>query len=380
MKRLLFVSWYSGLGGGETDLLSLMESLDEGDFESHLLLPREGLLAEQWRARGGKTHILPYRGASTYFLPALWARFPAVARFAKLLKRERIDLAHSDYHSLPLIVPAARRLGIPLMWTVWGWWFKPKAWQRNFFRGLKTVARSHAIRAGYLGDPPFRSASELPVVYAGVDCDRFDTRLDGEALRRELGLSEGAHVVAMAARFQPVKGHHIFQAMAERILSKMPDTTFVVAGDETFGEAADQRYRDEILARASSSPGLRDSLRYIGFREDIESVYAAADVVVCASEFESLGKANLEAMACGKPVVSTRSGGPSETVQDGLSGYLVDSGDAEGMAARVMELLDDAALRAKMGSAGRQRVEAHFSLEASTTAYTRIFKELLRLS
>lgn len=380
MKRLLFVSWYSGLGGGETDLLSLMETLDPACFERHLLLPREGLLAEQWRARAGQTYILPYRGASTYFVPALWARFPVVARFANFLQSQRIDLVHSDYHSLPLVAPAARRLGIPLMWTLWGWWFTPKAWQREFFRGMKTVARSQAIRAGFLGDPPFRRASELPVIYPGVDCQRFHSRHDGRQLRKELGLDEDAKVVAMAARFQRVKGHHTFQAMAERVLAEMPGAQFVVAGDETFGEAADQRYRDAILASAKSSAGLRENLRYIGFREDVESVYAAADVVVCASEFESFGKANIEAMACGKPVVSTRSGGPSETVLDGVSGYLVDSGDASAMAERVIELLGDSNLRAKMGLAGRQRVEESFSLEASTAAYSAIFEELLRLS
>ena len=380
MKRLLFASWYSGLGGGETDLLALLDSLDKRQYECHLLLPREGMLSRHWRAGGGRAHILPFRGASTYFVPSLWARFPVVGRIADLLQGERIDLAHSDYHSLALLAPAARRLGIPLMWSLWGWWFKPKPWQRAFFRGLPTVARSQAIRDGFLGSPPFMPMAQLPVIYSGVDTQRFQPGLVATTLRQELGLDEDAHVVAMAARFQPVKGHHIFQAMAERVLAQKPDTQFVVAGDETFGDAADQRYRDKILERARSSSLLRGKLHYVGFREDVESLYAFADVVVCASEFESYGKANLEAMACGKPVVSTRRGGPSETVLDGVTGYLVNSGDAESMAARVSQLLDDAALRARLGMAGRQHVERHFSLRASTEAYERLFDQLLGIS
>ena len=380
MKRILFASWYSGLGGGETDLLSLLDSMTPSKYECHLLLPREGRLAQDWRALGGRTHILPYRGATTYFVPALWARLPVVERFASLLRRERIDLAHSDYHSLPMLAAAARRVDIPLMWTVQGWWFKPKPWQRAFFRGVPAVARSKAIRDGFLGSPAFMPPSQLPVIYSGVDIKRFHPGLDGAALRRELGLDGNAQVVAMAARFQRVKGHHTFQAMAELVLAQKPDTQFIVAGDETFGEAADQRYRDEILARAAGSELLRERLRYIGFRADVESLYSCADVVVCASEFESYGKANLEAMACGAPVVSSRRGGPSETVLDGATGYLVDSGDVESMAARVIQLLDDAALRAKLGSAARQHVQQRFSLRASTAAYERIFDQLLRLS
>ena len=380
MKRILFASWYSGLGGGETDLLALLDALTPGKYECHLLLPREGKLAHAWRSLGGRAHILPYRGATTYFVPALWARLPAVKRFANLMRRERIDLAHSDYHSLPMLAPAARHLGIPLMWTVHGWWFEPKPWQRAFFRGLPAVARSKAIRDGFLGSPPFMRPAQLPVIYSGVDTERFHPGLDGAALRRELGLDEGAQVVVMAARFQRVKGHHTFQAMAERVLRHKPDTQFAVAGDETFGDAADQRYRDEILARAAGSDMLRERLRYIGFRQDIESLYACADVAVCASEFESYGKANLEAMACAVPVVSSRRGGPSETVLDGETGFLVDSGDAASMAARVTQLLDDAALRGRMGSAARTHIERRFSLRASTAAYERIFDQLLRPS
>ena len=185
----------------------------------------------------------------------------------------------------------------------------------------------------------------------------------------------------MVARFQRVKGHHTFQDMAERVLAELPQTHFVVAGDDVFGVTADQRYRDKILANAKSSAVLRDRLHYIGFRQDVESVYAAADVFVCPSEFESYGKANLEAMACGVPVVSSRRGGPSETIGDGVTGFLVDSGDAHALAEKVLRLLRDRELRARMGAAGSENISSpHFSSEAAAAAHTQIFDKLLRLS
>ncbi len=381
MKRILFASWYTGLGGGETDLLTLAASLHAQDYECHLLLPRSGQLSERWRESVGPVHIMPFRGATTVFLPALWARFPVVKRFSELLRQERIDLAHSDYHSLPMMAPAARLAGASLVFTLWGWWFQPKAWQRNFFRDIPaTVARSLAIREGFLGSPPFMPAKSLPVIYAGLDTERFHPGLDGMRLRDELGIPRAAPLVAMAARFQRVKGHHTFQSIAEAVAMQEPEARFIVAGDNVFGGAADERYRDQILRMARANHTLRDRLQYIGFRHDIENVYAAADVVVCPSEFESFGKANLEAMACGKPIVSSNRGGPLETVREGESGYLVDPGDIAGFAQAIRRLLADDSLREKMGGAGRAQVRARFSLEAMTDAYRRIFDDLLRLN
>ena len=381
MTRILFTSWYTGLGGGETDLLTLVDELDKSRYEPHLLLPAEGPLSERWRGAGLPLHILPYRGASTFFIPAIWERFPIIGRMRDLLRCAQINLVKSDYHTLPLIAPAAHSRRIPLTWTLHGWWFKPKPWQKAFFRRIpKATAISKAARDSFLGDPPFMPGRQMPVIYSGVDTERFRPALDGLALRREIGISAEALVVAMVARFQPVKGHHRFQALAKRVLAEMPDTQFIVAGDDIFGVGADERYRDKILANARSDAVLRNRLHYLGFRDDVEAVYAAADVFVCPSAFESYGLANLEAMACAVPVVSTRRGGPAETIVDAVTGYLVDHDDMQALAAPVMRLLADEGLRKSMGDAGRNHIERNFSAAAGAAAHRKIFDELLKLN
>lgn len=381
MIRILFASWYTGLGGGETDLLTLVDELDDSRYEPQLLLPAEGQLSKRWRRAGLPLHILPYRGASTFFIPAIWARFPVVRRMTDLLRRERINLVKSDYHTLPLIAPAAQSLRIPVTWTLHGWWFKPKPWQKSFFQRIrKASAISKAARESFLGDPPFMPRRQMPVIYSGVDTGRFRPALNGLALRQEMGISAEALVVAMVARFQPVKGHHSFQALAKLVLAERPDAQFIVAGDDVFGVAADERYRDRVLAAARSDACLRDRLQYLGFRDDVEAVYSAADAFVCPSEFESYGLANLEAMACALPVVSTSRGGPSETIVDGVTGFLVNPEDPEALAAPVLRLLADEGLRKKMGAAGRRHVERNFSAAAGAAAHCTIFEELLELN
>ena len=135
--------------------------------------------------------------------------------------------------------------------------------------------------------------------------------------------------------------------------------------------------RRRILETARTDPLLRDRMVYLGFRDDAERVIAASDVVVCSSRFESYGIVNVEAMACGKPVVSTRRGGPSETVVHGETGFLAEPGDYEGLARHVITLLRNSELREQMGKAGRERVERLFSAQAMAQAYRRALDKLI---
>ncbi len=378
--NLLFLTTYVGLGGGETSLLTLVEALVKHDarYQPHLLLPHDGQLAERWRANGWPVHFTPWRGATTYFAPALWARFPVTGRIAHLIRAENIHAVHSDYHSLPFALPAAQSARIPLVWTCWGWWFRPKPWQRAFFRQPDvTFASSWAIKDGFLGEPPFMPPDRVQVLPPGVDTERFRPGLDGSVVRADAGIAPDAPLVALIARFQDVKGHDTFQAMARLVAQAIPAARFVVAGENVHGKSADDAYKARILAAHQADPLLRERLIYLGFRADAERVMSAADLVVCSSDFESYGMVNVEAMASGKPVVSTRRGGPAETVADGETGYLVDPRDADGLADRVITLLRDPALRQRMGEAGRARVQRLFSAATMAATFDAALKNLL---
>ena len=378
-QNLLFSTTYVGLGGGETSLLTLVEHLDPARFVPHLLIPHEGQLADRWRAHGWPVYIIPFRGASVYFIPALYALFPIRRRIEQLIRASDIHAVHSDYHTLPFVLPAARAAHVPLVWTCWGWWFHPKAWQRRFFaQPDHTFAASWAIKEGFLGTPPFLPPERIDVLPPGVDTERFRPGLDGAQVRADAGVSADTPLVALIARFQDVKGHDTFQNMARIVAQAVPEARFIVAGENVHGAAADTAYKQRILQTARTDAVLRERVIYLGFRADAERVMAAADVVVCSSDFESYGMVNIEAMASGKPVVSTRRGGPSETVADGETGYLVDPRDAAGLARQVIALLRDPALRAQLGAAGRARVEARFSAQAMAERFTAVIDSQIR--
>ncbi len=375
--NLLFVTSYADLGGGETALVTLAQNLDPARYMPHLLVPREGQLSQRWRVLGWPVHITPWRAANTCFVPALWARLPVTHQMQTIIRENHIHAVHSEYHALPFALPAAARTGVPLLWTCMGWWFRPKFWQRGFFqRPAATFAHSQAIKDGFLGQPPFMPPERIEVLYPGVDTGRFHPDVDGIKVRFEANIPQNAPVVAMIARFQSVKGHEVFQAMAKQVALQIPAARFIVAGENTQSEA-DNVYKEGILQSAQASSLLRNRLTYLGFREDVERVIAAADVVVCASHFEGYGVALIEAMACSKPVVSTYRGGPAETLLEGETGCLVPPGDPAALASRIIELLHDPDLRARMGAAGRERVLRLFSAQSNGAQFTHMLERVL---
>jgi glycosyltransferase involved in cell wall biosynthesis len=379
-RNLLFISAYSGLGGGESVQLNLMRALDRERFALHLLTPRDGVWPAEARAAGAMTHTIPYRGVTTWFVPAVYRRFPIARKMTGLVRRLAVDAIHSDYHSLPFAVQAGQAAGVPVIWNAMGWWFPARPWQRRFFRQEVTqiVAITQAVRDRWLaasGD--FMARERVPVLVPGVDPDHYQPGVAGDAVREKLGLGPEVPLVAMIGRFQHVKGHDVFQAMARRVLADLPEARFAVAGENVFGVSKDEAYKDSILAAARDDPLLRERLTYLGFWDDAREVIAAADVMVCPSRFESLGMVHVESMAMACPVVSMNNGGPAETIADGVTGYLVPPDDPAALAERVLALLRDPAQRSRMGAAGRERVLAHYSAAGYASRFSQLVESLL---
>ncbi len=378
--RFLFLSAYNGLGGGETIQLSLAKELARRGYEAHLFVREEGDFAAAWRKQGQRAHVLPFHPVSSYFLPAISARSAIVPTMAHLLDDEMISILHSDYHSLPYAAAAARKMGVPCIWTCQGWWFHPKPWQRAFFHNIDLhFAVSAAARRGFLGQPPFMPERRMSILHPGVDTEHFRPAVDKPTLRQRIrqqyGFSTDSALILHVARFQDVKGHDTFQEIARIVAANWPKARFLVAG-ENLQRPADATYMQRILATTQNDPLLKERLVYAGFVSEIQQLYAAADIAVCPSRFESYGMANLEAMACGIPVVSSRRGGPTETVREGTTGYLLSPRDATGYAQRILSLLQDERQREQMGTNARRHVMTHFTVEQSTERFIKACQSL----
>ncbi len=370
MHNILFITTYTGIGGGETLQLALMGALDRERYRLHLVTPRPGKFPEAAVALGVEVAAIPYRGASTLFVPRLWEHLPITRSLESYLRAHDIHAIMSDYHTLPFIVPAAERLRIPVLWNIMGWWFPIRRWQRGFFeqRIAERVAITAAVREKLLGSPPKLDPASIDVQIPGIDVQHFAPDapgVDGMRVRAQLGIDAQTPLVALVGRFQFNKGHEVFQDAARHVLDAIPDARFVAAGDNvgSFKVPKDEAYKASILKAAQDDPRLRDRLTYLGFYPDVRDVIAAADVMVCSSYYESLSMTAMEAMAMARPMVSTRVGGPSETIRDGMTGYLVPPHDGAALAVPIIRLLRDPALRTAMGAAGRRHAVEALSVE-----------------
>jgi glycosyltransferase involved in cell wall biosynthesis len=220
----------------------------------------------------------------------------------------------------------------------------------------RPIAVSQAVAEHW---KPLLKKSKIEVIHNGLPYADF--QVEYSDTKAKLGLSPEQVIIGMIGRINPGKGQLFFLELADRLSKKFPKTHFILVGDPFPGyEPILEEIRNEIRDK-----GLESKVNYLGFRDDIPKVMAALDVFVLPSILpDSFPTVILEAMAAAKPVVATRSGGASEMVLEGETGFLIPISSVEKGVEALQKLIQDPDLRQKMGEAGRKRVLKEFGLEA----------------
>ncbi|HKF73768.1 MAG TPA: glycosyltransferase [Stellaceae bacterium] len=177
-------------------------------------------------------------------------------------------------------------------------------------------------------------------------------------------LPPGSIRLLFVGRLEPRKGIDVLLSAAIPLLARFPRAHLDIVGDDTLAGPEGRTYR-AMFAADSAYAGIRDRVRFHGeVGEDrLRGFYRACDVFVAPSRFESFGLILLEAMMFAKPVVCCRAGGMPEVVVEGETGLLAEPGDAASLERSLARLIEDPALREKLGDAGRCRYEARFMPE-----------------
>jgi N-acetyl-alpha-D-glucosaminyl L-malate synthase BshA len=185
--------------------------------------------------------------------------------------------------------------------------------------------------------------------------------------RRRVARQGGRPRITHISNFRPVKR---IDAVVDVFTKVRQETaaTLVLVGDGPELEPA---------RRTLASRGLLDDVEFAGERLDIVDVLSATDAFLLPSATESFGLAALEAMACEVPVVASRVGGLPEVVDDGVSGFLHPPDDLDGMAASLVRILSDDALRARLGAAGRAVAIERFSASRIVPMYEAAYRAIV---
>ena len=361
-RRALHYVDADAFGGSEQAALHLMAALDRSRWEPALLY-HPGPAAT--RLRSGAAG----RGLRAVEVPAPHRRRPAAfLRLLTAIRAERPDVFHVHL-SWPLAgrggVAAGRLAGVPGLVGTAQLYIPPGSVLRTrlHLRGLqRIIAVSHEVEARYAGDLGL-PRRKLVVVPNGMPVPATVPSAD-PALRARLAAGRPGYLVLTPARLDEQKGHAELLVAA----TKLPDTTFLLAGDGPL------RGELEALARRL---GMADRCVFLGHRDDVPALLAAADLFVLPSHFEGLPVSVLEAMAAERPVVATAVGGTDEAVIDEETGLLVPPGDPAALAAAVRRLRADPELARRLAAAGRARVEREFSVEATARAVMRVYDEVV---
>ncbi len=187
---------------------------------------------------------------------------------------------------------------------------------------------------------------KFAVIHSGVDLHDFlNVFIDPADVKEKLGIPRDSFVVGTVGRLTPVKGQKYLMEAAAKIVQREPRAMFVFLGD------------GELLAgftEMASVPGIKDHLKFLGWRPDVADVMSAFDVFVLPSLNEGMGKVLVEAMAMGKPIIASNVGGIQDLVTHGENGLLVPPADGDALADAILDLYENPDKRESMGKAGRQ--------------------------
>lgn len=363
-------------GSGLNTFLSMRGQRDAG-FHVELACLPGGSLVELIERAG--MHVQPIRH---FRQPVhLWHDLWAVVELWRLCRRERYAIVHTHNSKAGFIGRlAARWAGVPIIiHTVHGFAFHEREpwWRRRLFITLERLAARWCDQFIMISQPLIEwavtariaSRDRMVKIYSGIELDQFQRPVDVPAIRAVWDWPNDSLIIGEVAKLWPGKGHDTLLHAFASIRREHPRARLVLIGEGS--ERAS-------LERLAHQLGVAAEVRFLGFRSDVAAVTHALDIAVLPSLFEGMGRAVLEAMACGKPVVASRVGGLVELVEHGVTGLLIPPSDAAALAAALKRLLSDEALRVTMGQAAQQRMTEPFDATVMSARILALYRAWLQ--
>jgi glycosyltransferase involved in cell wall biosynthesis len=366
VRRVALVIGELRPGGAERVVVHLGTALRERGVDPRVItLGPRGPLADDLEKAGVSVACLgSTRG---YDVGCLW-------RLRGILRRFRPDVVHvHDRASLPYVTAAARLGGSPpVVYTGHGLILgEPERARLRYRLAARRIAAMTAVseevaarHARYLG---WRGV--VDVVPNGVPDPGHDPARRDQ-VRGELGIAPGTFVFLSVGNARPEKGFEDLLRAAVLLRDGQAARPWVAV---VAGTVADTPYCRDLRAQQEALR-LQEAVRFLGFRQDVGSLYAAADAFVLSSRSEGLPMAVLEAMMSGLPVIATRVGGVPSAVAD--AGRLVEARAPGDLAAAMATLLEDPALCEALGRRGRERAIEAFGVDRMAARYLEVFERV----
>lgn len=384
--RVLYVSHTAEVSGAERSLLSLLAALP-GTIDARVATPR-GQLAGAIEELGIPVTAITGTAGSLRLHPLYTPRTLAELSAAALQVRRaarghRVDLVHANSIRAGIVLGLGRLSPAATVVHVRDC-LPPGPLTTATMRLIAATATTVVANSRYTA----RSVAALApsvrpeVVHSPVDLERFDPeRIDRARARARLGeAGKRGLLLGVVAQLTPWKGQDTAIEALRLLCGEGLDAHLLLIGSAKFVARATRfdnaAYVAGLRARVAEA-GLEDRVSWLGEREDVPELMRALDVLLLPSWEEPFGRALIEAMALGVPVLATNVGGPPEIVTDGREGYLLAPREPAAWARAIRRVAESPDRGLEMGRAGRRRVEQAFTVERHVAAMLDVYERAI---
>jgi glycosyltransferase involved in cell wall biosynthesis len=387
-RTVVFVSHTGVWGGGaEIVLQQVMETARDSGYRVVLAAPA-GELMDRLRPQTDDACVLPVNPPrrTTSLLRALgmilgWGHATVVLTL--LLRRSHASAVYANSGvAAVLAIGASRNARVPLIWhqhdivplrVVNRLVLRPTGLASRRIVAVSAPVSSSLARLGV----PIGS---LAVVHNGVRAEFMQCGLDREQSRRDLNLPANNVILAMGGRLVPYKGHWLFLEALAALIARGHDVVAAIAGTTPEYVAPDvdpfPGYEADLRGRAAHAD-LAGRVFFLGQQPDTRAFLAASDVLVAPSQDEPFPLIVLEAMAAGRVVVASDSGGHPEAIEDEATGLLFATGSLSALVSALERMVTDEALRGHLASAASARVKDRFTPEVFARNVAHVLAEVV---
>ena len=380
--RILYIHNSADIYGASRSLVRLLRTLDRARFEPLVLLPADGPLAEQVRGAGVRVIVNSTLSVIDRAVFKSWRLLPfllniprSVLGIRAILKREHIDLVHTNTGVILSPGPAAWLAGVPHVWHIRDW-FQEFA---GFWRFYEKWMRAFSTRIVAVSGPiagQFTDRAKVRVIHNGFDAAEFapGDADAGAAFRGKYSLGAGLVVGCVGRIKLQRKGQEVLLRAAGLLRQRGVRAKWLVVGAPFPGNESHLEALHEIVREHD----LDGDVIFTGELADPRPAYAAMSIFVLPSaQPEPFGGVVMEAMCMGLPVIATNIGGSTEQVADGESGWLVPPNDPAALADKLETLLRDEMLRKSFGEVAQRRIAEKFTLNGMVEKIVRVYDECL---
>ena len=365
-KKVAIVQFSSNLDGSSISGLMLADGLKEKGYDTYVLFAHEGPIIAKYEEAGHTVAIVPHknwlRARKVFrFLRIVYSQRKAASSFNKVFTDIKPEVVYVNTAASYAGVFAASSSKIPVIWHIrelfndaGGEMKVPsvlKKWAQNHIarQSDKLITNSKTAAVNMLG----RNYEQAVIVPNAVDNFFFEDRREKHELLAKWGLPSDRIYVGVPGTLRPLKGHPFFFDALAILKNRYPKIMAVVSGE---GKIEYKLYLEKYV----KTLGLEQNVKFLGYIDDMSGFYRLCSLVCIPSKSESFGRTVIEAFATKIPVVASAVGGILEIIKDNETGLLVSYNDAQQLANRVIEILEDEGIRYKLSQNARKVAEEKY--------------------